>query len=50
MSNTQMSSTHEARPPEAQTPRLIVSWLIVGIPLAYGVFQTIRSILPLLGG
>jgi len=50
MSNTQMSNTHDARPPEDQTPRLTVSWLIVGIPLAYGVFQTIRSITPLFGG
>lgn len=45
-----MSITHDARPPAAQTPRLVVSWLIVGVPLAYGVYQTIRSILPLFGG
>lgn len=32
------------------TPRLVTSWLIVGIPLVYGVFQAIRSILPLFGG
>ncbi len=37
-------------PPAGQTPRLVISWLIVGTPLVYGVFQTIRSILPLLGG
>jgi len=50
MTNRQPSITRDAGPPETQTPRLMVSWLIVGIPLAYGVFQTIRSILPLFGG
>lgn len=39
-----------ARTPAKQQPRLVASWLIVGIPLAYGLFQTIRSILPLFGG
>lgn len=34
----------------SHTPRLAVSWLIVGIPLVYGVFQAVRSILPLFGG
>jgi len=33
-----------------QTPRLVISWLIVLIPLAYGVFQTISKTLPLFGG
>jgi hypothetical protein len=32
------------------TPRLVVSWLIVLTPLAYGVIQTVKSILPLFGG
>jgi len=50
MTNTQPAITRDGRPPETQTPRLMVSWLIVGLPLAYGVFQTIRSILPLFGG
>lgn len=36
--------------PSSQTPRLLISWLIVGLPLAYGVFQTIKSVLPLFGG
>ncbi len=39
--------------PEAgatQTPRLVVSWLIVGLPLAYGLYQTISKTLPLFGG
>ena len=34
----------------SQTPRLVISWLIVGLPLAYGIFQTISKTLPLFGG
>lgn len=30
--------------------RLVVSWLVVGIPLAYGLYMTIKSVLPLFGG
>jgi hypothetical protein len=39
-------------PPQTggQTTRLVISWLIVGIILAYGLYQTIKSILPLFGG
>lgn len=33
-----------------QTPRLVVSWLIVGLPLVYGIYQTISRTLPLFGG
>jgi hypothetical protein len=36
--------------PAGQTPRLVISWLIIGIPLAYGVFQTIKTVQPLFGG
>ena len=36
--------------PAGQTSRLVISGLIVGIPLAYGVFQTIKTVLPLFGG
>lgn len=36
--------------PAAQTPRLVVSWLIVGLPLVYGLFQTVKTVLPLFGG
>jgi hypothetical protein len=28
----------------------VISWLIVGIILVYGLYQTIKSILPLFGG
>ncbi|WP_171064637.1 MFS transporter small subunit [Actinomadura soli] len=33
----------------ADLPRLVISWSIVGIPLIYGVVETIRAILPLFG-
>jgi hypothetical protein len=33
-----------------QSLRLTVSWLVVGIPLVYALYQTIKSILPLFGG
>ncbi len=33
-----------------QTARLVISWLIVGIPLVYGVYMTIKSVVPLFGG
>ena len=36
--------------PAADTTRLTVSWLIVGVPLAYGFIETIRAVLPLFGG
>ncbi len=42
--------TEHTSPPAGQTARLVVSWLIVLTPLAYGVFQTVKSILPLFGG
>jgi hypothetical protein len=33
-----------------QTPRLVASWLVVGVPLVYGIYQTISKTLPLFGG
>ncbi|WP_369371573.1 hypothetical protein AB1046_22880 [Promicromonospora sp. Populi] len=33
-----------------QVPRLIVTWAVVTVPLAYGLFQTIRSVIPLFTG
>ena len=54
MTNHDPPATAMTRPDSvalrSQTPRLLISWLTVGIPLAYGVFQTIKSVLPLLGG
>lgn len=40
----------EPSAPAGQTARLVVSWLIVGVPLVYALYQTIKSILPLFGG
>ncbi|MGI8627407.1 MAG: MFS transporter small subunit [Geodermatophilaceae bacterium] len=34
----------------SQSPRLVASWLIVGVPLAYGIYQTVSKTLPLFGG
>jgi len=34
----------------SQTPRLAASWLIVGVPLGYGIYQTVSKTLPLFGG
>lgn len=33
-----------------QSARLVLSWLIVGIPLVYGLYETIESVLPLFTG
>ncbi|MES9541974.1 MULTISPECIES: hypothetical protein [unclassified Actinomadura] len=52
-----MASTPGPAPeenPETATdtavPRLVVSWAVVGIPLIYGVVETVRATLPLFGG
>ncbi|MEL5990943.1 MFS transporter small subunit [Microbacterium phosphatis] len=34
----------------SQTVRLVVSWLIVGVPLVYGLVMTITSVTPLFTG
>jgi hypothetical protein len=39
-----------ARPTSNQVPRLIVTWAVVTVPLAYGLFQTVRSVIPLFAG
>jgi hypothetical protein len=43
-----MSETSEQT--GGQTSRLVISWLIVGIPIVYALYQTIKSVLPLFGG
>jgi hypothetical protein len=43
-----MSETSEQT--GGQNARLVISWLIVGIPIVYALYQTIKSILPLFGG
>ena len=45
---TQMSEPQPQT--QNQTPRLVISWLVVGIPIVYALYQTIKSILPLFGG
>ncbi|GAA2300280.1 hypothetical protein AB0C84_30980 [Actinomadura sp. NPDC048955] len=48
-----MASTPDESPsaaPDRAVPRLVVSWSIVGVPLIYGVVETVRAILPLFGG
>jgi hypothetical protein len=37
-------------PSGGPTARLVISWLVVGVPLAYGLYMTIKSVLPLFGG
>ena len=37
-------------PDSTQTTRLAISWLVVGIPIVYGLYMTIKSVLPLFGG
>lgn len=48
-----MSSTahnHGAHEPvRKSTGRLFVAWVLVGIPLAYGVFQTLTQVTALFG-
>jgi hypothetical protein len=31
-------------------PRIIASWLVVGVPLAYGLFQTVQNALHIFTG
>ncbi|MES9608632.1 MULTISPECIES: MFS transporter small subunit [Actinomadura] len=45
-----MESTPDESPPDRAAARLAVSWSVVGIPLIYGVVETVRAILPLFGG
>lgn len=43
--------TEEApRPAPNQVPRLVLTWLVVTVPLAYGLVQTIRAVIPLFTG
>jgi hypothetical protein len=42
-----MSELHQV---DHQFARLVMSWLVVGIPICYGLYQTIKLILPLFGG
>lgn len=44
-----MNSSESQSESQGKQLRLILSWLIVGIPLAYGIYETIESVLPLFG-
>lgn len=54
MTMPEQTTTQAGRPaPEPasnQVPRLVITWLVVTVPLAYGLFQTIRSVIPLFAG
>jgi hypothetical protein len=43
-------SRHETTTEGTHTPRIVVSWFIVGVPLVYGVFMAIKSSLQLFTG
>lgn len=38
------------QPSGGQVPRLVLSWLVVGVPLIYGIVKAVESTLPLFGG
>jgi hypothetical protein len=42
--------TEPTAEPTSASPRLVIAWLVVGIPLVYGLYMTIKSVLPLFGG
>lgn len=45
--STPTPAAHE--PVKRSTVRLVVAWVLVGIPLAYGVFQTLTQVTALFG-
>ncbi|MCW2581362.1 MAG: hypothetical protein JWQ53_152 [Klenkia sp.] len=46
-----MSSTQDTRTPSTTPVALIVlAWLLVALPLAYGLFQTVKTAIPLFTG
>lgn len=48
MSST--AHTHGGQAPvQRSTGRLVLGWVLVGIPLAYGVFQTLTQVAALFG-
>ena len=42
-----MARTDVSTPDGANTPKLLGAWLFVGIPLLFGVFDTLRNALKL---
>ncbi|GGM26009.1 hypothetical protein ACFQBY_04130 [Promicromonospora citrea] len=43
----QMPDEQTPQPVGNQTARLVVTWLVVTVPLAYGLFETIKGVVPL---
>ncbi|MFD3506937.1 hypothetical protein [Nocardia sp. NPDC058666] len=44
-----MTETHTPAPHSYRT-QLVISWLAVGIPLAYGIFNAVKAALKLFSG
>lgn len=47
-----MSTTHTSgtdTPVQASTGKLAVGWALVGVPLAYGIYQTLTRVAALFG-
>jgi hypothetical protein len=42
--------TEPTTEPTTASARLVIAWLVVGIPLVYGLYMTIKSVVPLFGG
>lgn len=52
LDDAQVTSSEEPSEVPAAAPqrtRLVTAWLLVGVPLAYGISQTVKSLLPLFG-
>lgn len=47
MTMPELTAEPAPEPASNQVPRLIVTWLVVTVPLAYGLYQTVRSVIPL---
>ncbi|WP_427891844.1 MFS transporter small subunit [Kribbella sp. GL6] len=38
-----MTDTDREKAAGTHTPRIIVSWALVGIPLAYGIYEAVKA-------
>jgi hypothetical protein len=47
---TERTGQPAPEPTPNQVPRLVVTWLVVTVPLVYGLFQTIKGVVPLFTG
>jgi hypothetical protein len=50
MTTTASSSDRQQQPSHTPTGLVAVAWALVGVPLAYGLFQTIRTAITLFTG